>query len=139
MKMRGREALKLRKFKREVSYGGVVPRGWRMAWYEPRRRVGVYYPAPLNWIVRAVREFNYRLRLALEAPGIEAAQFFAMQRAHYQRQRAADEYARGYMTGWRECFHACVEAIEDEMSHADEAWEVGALLTGGGKPPRPDN
>jgi hypothetical protein len=110
-----------------------------MAWYEPRRRVGVYYPAPLNWIARLLRELRYRLRMALRAPGIEAAQFFAMQRSNQHRQRLADEYARGYLAGWRECFQACVEAIEDEMSHGEEAWEIGALLTNGGRPPRPDN
>jgi hypothetical protein len=134
-----KEALKVRRFRREVSRGGVIPRGWRMAWYEPRRRVGVYYPAPISWIVRALRELRYRLHIALRAPRIEAAQFFAMQRRHQQRQLMADEYARGYMAGWRECFQTCVEAIEDEMSHADQVWDIGALLTDGGKPPRPDN
>jgi hypothetical protein len=123
--------LRLRK---EVGHGGLIPRGWQMAWYEPNRRVGVYYPAPLHWIVRAIRQFAYRLRVALQAPGIEGAQFLAMQRAHRERQRMADEYARGYMNGWRECFHACVNAIEDEMSHADEVWEIGALLTDGSNP-----
>jgi hypothetical protein len=103
-----------------------------MAWYEPRRRVGVYFPAPLNWIARAWRELRYRLHIALGAPGIEAAQFFTMQRLHQQRQRMAEEYARGYMVGWRECLHACVEAIEDEMSRGDDVWEIGALLTDGG-------
>ncbi len=132
-------ALKLRKFKKEVSHGGVSPRGWKMAWYEPRRRVGVYYPAPLNWIPRMLREARYRLRIALRAPGIEASQFFAMQRAHQRRQCMADEYARGYVVGWRECFQTCVEAIEDEMSRGDQGWELGSLLTNGGKPPRPDN
>ena len=43
--------LRLRK---EVGHAGLIPRGWQMAWYEPRR-LGVYYPAPLHWIARAVR------------------------------------------------------------------------------------
>ena len=30
----------------------MIPRGWQMAWYEPRRRIGVYYPAPLHWLLR---------------------------------------------------------------------------------------
>ncbi len=131
--------LNLRIWKKEVAHGGVIPRGWRMAWYEPRRHVGVCYPAPLSWIMRTLREFRYRLRIALGAPRMEAAQFFAMQRANQQRQRMADEYARGYMVGWRECFHTCVNAIEDEMTYAGDVWEIGALLTDGGKPPRPDN
>ena len=41
---------------REVGHGGMIPRGWQMAWYEPRRRVGVYYPSPLHWMLRAMRE-----------------------------------------------------------------------------------
>ena len=125
--------------KKEVSLGGAVPRGWRMAWYEPRRHVGVYYPAPLNRIMRWLREARYRMRIALGAPRIEASQFFAMQRLHQRRLRMADEYARGYMIGWRECFQACVEAIEDEMSSGNDVWEIGALLTEGGKAPRREN
>jgi hypothetical protein len=122
------------RLKKEVGHGGVIPRGWQLAWYEPRRRVGVYYPAPFHWIARAMKEFAYRVRVAMQAPGIEGVQFLAMQRAHRERQRMADEYARGYMVGWRECFHACVHAIEDEMSHADEVWEIGALLADAGNP-----
>jgi hypothetical protein len=123
------------RFKKEAGRGAIVPRGWRMAWYEPRRRVGVYYPAPLHWVARAVREAVYRLRLALRAPGLEGAHFFEMRRQYRERQRMADEYARGYMVGWRECFATCVDAIESEM-HADDAWEIGALLTNGTNPGR---
>ena len=90
------------KVRKEVSHGGVVPRGWQMAWYEPRRRVCVYYPAPLHWLLRAIREVVHRVREAVRAPCIERAEVFQMQRAH--RERVAEEYARGYMAGWRECF-----------------------------------
>jgi hypothetical protein len=123
------------RLKKEAGHGAIVPRGWKMAWYEPRRHVGVYYPVPLHWVARAVREAAYRLRLALQAPGFEGSQFFEMQRQYRERQRMADEYARGYMAGWRECFATCVDAIEPEM-HADDAWEVGALLTNGTNPRR---
>jgi hypothetical protein len=82
--------MKLRKFKKVVSHGGVVPPGWRMAWYEPRRRVGVYYPAPLHWILRAWREFRYRAELAARAPSIERAQFLDMQRTHRERQQCGN-------------------------------------------------
>ena len=37
---------------------------------------------------------------------------------------------------WRECFQACVDAIQGEMSRADEVWEIGALLTDGNNPRR---
>ena len=108
--------------RRELGPGGRVPRGFRMAWYEPRRRVGIYVPAPLHWALRVLREFAYRLRLALRAPAIERKQFFDMQRIHSERQRLADEYARGYLSGWRECFRACLEAVEEEIARADETF-----------------
>lgn len=114
--------------RREAGHGGAVPGGWRLAWYEPPRRVGIYYPAPLHWIVRGLRELSYRLRVALRAPRIERAQAFEMNRAHRDRQRLADEYARGYMRGWRECYDACLDAVEEEISRAGEAWEACNLL-----------
>jgi hypothetical protein len=122
--------------RREVSHGGVVPDGWRMAWYEPPRRVGVYYPAPLHWVLRGLRELSYRLRVALGAPPIERAQAFEMNRAHRDRQRLADEYARGYMAGWSECYDACLDAVEDEITRANEVWEIGDVLASAPKPQR---
>ena len=56
------------KVRKEVSHGGVIPRGWQMAWYEPRRRIGVYYPAPLHWLLRGIREVVHRVRAAVRAP-----------------------------------------------------------------------
>jgi hypothetical protein len=124
----------MKKLRKEVGHGGRVPRGWHLAWYEPRRRVGVYYPAPFHWLARAMLEISYRLRLAAQAPRIERAEFLAMQREHRERQLLADEYSRGYMAGWRECYQACIEALETEMAKAEDDWDVGALLTEGAKP-----
>ncbi|HTW24006.1 MAG TPA: hypothetical protein VMD78_10430 [Candidatus Baltobacteraceae bacterium] len=118
------------KLRMEAGHGIAVPPGWRMAWYEPQRRVGVYYPAPLHWIVRVLRESAYRLRIAIRAPRMERANLLAMHRAHCERQRLADEYARGYLAGWHECFHTCLEAVEQEISRADKVWDVGDLLAG---------
>jgi len=126
------------RLRKEVGSGGIVPRGWQMAWYEPRRRIGVYYPAPLNWVLRALREFGYRLRIALRAPGMEHAQVFEMQRTHRERERLAEEYARGYLSGWRECFRACLDAVEDEMARVDDAFDVSSWLPVEPKP-RPKN
>lgn len=124
----------LMKLRREVSHGGIVPRGWQMAWYEPRRRIGVYYPSPLHWLLRAVREIIYRAAMAVRAPAIECAQIFEMQRTHRDRQRTADDYARGYLIGWRECFHECLAVVEDELTRSNDVWEIGALLTDTAKP-----
>lgn len=125
-------------FRKEAGHGGVMPRGWRLAWYEPRRRVGVYCPAPLRWLFRVLRESAYRFRLALEAPPIEHADVFAMQLEHRRREEMADEYARGYMQGWRECFDTCLGVVEEELA-SSAAWEAGALLSPvPGKPETPN-
>lgn len=118
------------KLRREVGHGGTIPSGWRLAWYEPRRRVGVYYPAPLHWFLHSLRELLYRVRLAMRAPGIECAQVFELQRAHRNRQELAEEYARGYMAGWHECFESCLVAVEEELSRTGDVWDLGSLLTG---------
>lgn len=115
-------------WRKEVGNGGSVPRGWQMAWYEPRRRIGVYYPAPLNWVLRALRELEYRLRIALRAPVVECAQVFEMQRAHRERGRLAEEYARGYLSGWRECFRTCLDAVEEEIARVDDAFDASSWL-----------
>lgn len=129
----------LAKIRREVGHGGTIPRGWQMAWYEPRRRVGIYYPAPLNWVLRAMREIGYRLRIALRAPLIECAQAFEMQRKHRERERLADEYARGYLAGWRECFQTCLDAVEQEMGRVEEVWDIDSILAESPKTPRQEN
>lgn len=116
------------RIRREVGHGGVVPAGWQMAWYEPNRRVGIYFPRPLHWILRALRELVYRAQIAWRAPRIERAEFFEMQRTHRERQRLAEEYARGYLIGWRECFQACLEVVEDEIRQANDALDVSAWL-----------
>jgi hypothetical protein len=125
--------------RKEVTHGGVIPRGWQLAWYEPRRRVGVYYPAPLHWILRVTRELLHRARLAVRAPGIEHEEVFQMQRLHKERERMAEEYARGYLSGWRECFQTCLTAVEEEISHADRTWDIGAFLTDSAKHSAPEN
>ncbi len=122
------------KLRREVGHGGAIPSGWRLAWYEPRRRVGVYFPAPLHWVLYALREFYHRVRLAVRAPGIECAQVFELHRAHRHRQELADEYARGYMAGWHECFEACLVAVEKELTRTGDAWDLGSLLAGADAP-----
>jgi hypothetical protein len=114
--------------RREVSHGGTVPRAWGFAWYEPRRRVAVYYPPPLNWLMRIVREFAHRLRAAWDAPPIERSQVFEMPRIHRERQRLAEEYSRGYMVGWHECLRDCIEIVEDELTHPSQLLDVAALF-----------
>ena len=97
---------------RELTFGAPIPRGWRMAWYEPRRRVGIYFPAGLHWLMRAVREWAWRIGLAWNAHTRERHESEELQRVFRERQRLAEEYAGGYLAGWQECLEACVEALE---------------------------
>jgi hypothetical protein len=116
------------RIRREAGHGGMISPGWRMSWYEPRRRVGVYFPAPLHWVFRAGRELVYRWRMATAAPPIEQAEVFEMHREHRERERLADEYARGYLNGRRECFRACLDVVEDELDRGQDTWTVAAML-----------
>lgn len=125
--------------RKEVTHGGVIPPGWQLAWYEPRRRLGVYYPAPLHWILRAIRELRHRAQLAVRSPGMEHDEVFQMQRLHKERERLAEEYARGYLSGWRECFQTCLTAVEEEISASDRAWDIGAFLADSEKRSGTDN
>ncbi len=119
-----------RLFCRQLAQGARVPAGWRQAWYEPRRRVGVYSPMPLHWILRLVRECAYRVTNAVTAPTIEQAQRVAMRRREEERQQMADEYSRGYLAGWRACFDACLSVVEGEMEGANSVWEFGGWVAG---------
>jgi hypothetical protein len=109
-------------WRKEVGRGGTVPNGWRMAWYEPQQRVGVYFPILFHWLLRGFREFKYRVHIALDSPRIERAEAYRMQRSQRERERLAEEYARGYMAGWQECFRACLDAVEEEIACASDAF-----------------
>jgi hypothetical protein len=116
------------KIRREVGHEGEIPRGWRLAWYEPRRRMGVYFPTPLHRVARATRELIHRVRLAIDAPEIECAEILQMQSSYRVQQKIAEEYASGYLAGWRECFDSCLTAVEDEMTRSEAGWDIRALL-----------
>jgi hypothetical protein len=107
--------------KRELGHGGEPPRGWRLAWYEPRRRVAVFYPAPIHFVARALREMRYRAELAWRAPSREQRDVFDLQRVHREREKLAAEYTRGYLRGWQDSFDQWVETIEqltaDDLKH----------------------
>lgn len=119
-----------RRVLKDVTRGGSVPPCWRMAWYEPRRRIGVYAPIPFHWVLRFGREFARRLVWAFTAPTIDEAESLEMERRQQERELLAEEYSRGYLSGWGECFDACVTAIEDECDRTKEIWRVGELLRG---------
>ncbi|MGH9776545.1 MAG: hypothetical protein ACRD50_16560 [Candidatus Acidiferrales bacterium] len=38
---------------------------------------------------------------------------------HRQRDQLAEEYANGYLTGWSECFDACMIALEEELREVE--------------------
>lgn len=97
---------------RELTFGAVPPRGWGMAWYEPQRRVKVYAPIPMHRVARWIRETSWRLQIAVNAPCRERQESWDLQRRMRESQTLAQEYARGYLAGWRECREACLEAAQ---------------------------
>jgi hypothetical protein len=96
---------------REISWGGQIPSGWDLAWYEPRRRVAVYFPSPLHRLARVVRDLQWRLHLAWSALPQERHENCELQRLCRERRILAEEYARGYLEGWQECFDAWARAM----------------------------
>ena len=106
-----------------------MPWGWRMAWYEPQRGIGVYYPAPIHVIVRLGCEVFRRAGVALRAPTPERDQTLRLEMTHSERQRLAEEFANGYAAGWNECFAACTEAVHEEFARSEGAWRAGDVLT----------
>lgn len=96
---------------REITWGAKIPSGWQMAWYEPRRHVAVYFPAPLHWLARAARDLHWRVNLAWHAKSQERHESCELQRGFRERQLLAEEFARGYLDGWQECFDAWTRAM----------------------------
>jgi hypothetical protein len=48
----------------------------------------------------------------------------------------ADQYADGYLVGWRECYQTCVDAFDEETSQSRQIWDIGDLLAAPPKPTR---
>lgn len=126
-------------FRKELSLGERVPRCYGMAWYEPRRNVGVYFPVPFHSVVRLCRNLRRLVSAAFGSHESEHAIAVEFQRLERERQRLADEFARGYLKGWRECFQTCLSAIEDEISQNTEVWEAGTWLAVSSEPVGPQN
>lgn len=105
----------------ELGHGAEPRRGWRLAWYDPRRRIGVFLPAPLHLLARAIRELKWRFIIAWRAPTRERHDVFDLQRVRREEEKLAAEFARGYLRGWQECIDAWAAAVEavqqDEWQH----------------------
>ena len=57
--------------------------------------------------------------MACILPGRDRQTVIEAQQEFQVRKRLADEYARGFLRGWRECFDVCAEALGDEWPEAD--------------------
>ena len=58
-----------------------------------------------------------------------------LREAHVEHQRLAEEFSEGYLSGWRECYAACLDAVETEMRTGEGLWAAGELLVGDLKTP----
>jgi len=112
-------------WRREITFGARIPRGWRMAWYEPQRGVAVYFPAPLHWLASGLREFIWRVSLAWRAPRRERQEMHDQFIRHRERQRLAEEYTRGYLAGWRDYLKDCLAALDGQPDTVFDAWPDG--------------
>lgn len=83
-------------------------------------RVAAWLQIWRAWVVRGWREIAWRAGVALRAPSLARQQAADEERAYLEEKSLSEEYARGYLCGWHECFEACVEAIEDEIGALEE-------------------
>ena len=93
----------------------------RLAWIDVSRGVAVCYPWPANWLARQWREAVWRVNRAaraLQGPSREQQEIVNAHRVFRERQVLAEHYASGYLTGWQECYDACLEALEEELMRA---------------------
>ncbi len=110
-----------------------VPK-WRDPWRAWARRAASAVRATIELICRGWRELTRRADLALNAPSLEYQQIADADFAHLVPKRLTEEYARGYLCGWQECFETCMQAIEDEIGALEEGlWEVLAEASQGAR------
>jgi hypothetical protein len=111
---------------------------WRRIRKSAVRTPGGRFAGPLRRLTDFLAECRYRVRVALTVPPLASARSQQSKRTEENRVRLAHEYSEGYIAGWRECFDACLQAVEDEFASRDDAWQLGASLIGSGES-RQDN
>lgn len=89
-----------------------------------------------SWLRLFAAEVAHRCRLALFAPTIQRSLVIERERAHAEREKMAEEFARGYLDGWHECYAACLETVEESVSGQRDIWAAGELLAGSGSFPK---
>jgi hypothetical protein len=109
------------------SKEAVETEGFGVPYTEPRRRI--FQMVPRRLVEGLVREISYRWRLLWKAPSVDRARKIDCEKQYAERQKLAEEYAKGYLEGWHECYAACLEAVEDSVSDKCEIWAAGDLLS----------
>src|SRR6185437_9327359 len=61
-----------------------------------------------NWFGRLSAEIVHRCRIALCAPTVQRLLAVERERRQIEREQMAEEYARGYLEGWHQCYSACL-------------------------------
>jgi hypothetical protein len=82
-----------------------------------------------RWTARLVREIVNRCRLVLFSPTFGKYLEIQSKWKDQQQQRMAEEYAKGYLDGWHECYAACLDAVEHPVGEDAEIWTVADLFT----------
>ncbi|HTZ74726.1 MAG TPA: hypothetical protein VMB47_12450 [Candidatus Aquilonibacter sp.] len=112
----------------------VESEGFHMRDVERRR--SAVHTVSASFLGRLTREISYRWRILWGGPNAERTREIDRENRFAERQRLAEEYARGYLEGWHECYAACLEAVEESVSQNCDIWGVGDLLSGTNAPPK---
>lgn len=86
-----------------------------------------------RWTAWLVREIVNRCRLALFSPTFEKYLELQSKWKDQHQQRMAEEYAKGYLDGWHECYAACLDAVEHPVGEDAEIWAVADLFEQSGQ------
>ncbi|HTS10607.1 MAG TPA: hypothetical protein VMH00_00685 [Candidatus Limnocylindrales bacterium] len=118
------------RFQGMTAAGNDATPRWTLPGREPKQHAERHGQPVRWWIVRLVRNLSYRVRLAATAPTLEQVETRELELRNQRSLQLAEEYSRGYMAGWQECFETCLETVEDEIAQADDLWNLGRSLTG---------
>jgi hypothetical protein len=75
-------------------------------------------------VKRDYRELRHRVGLLFFGPTLEEIAAEEAENRQIKKAVLANEYAKGYMAGWHECFRACLEAVEEEISRVGDGFDL---------------
>ena len=96
---------------------------------ENGKQLNASSPERRNWVVRLTAAVANILQLSSCMRPAKSMARTDQPREFAERERFADEYARGYLAGWHECYAACLEEVERSVSKDGDVWIAAQVLT----------